>query len=171
MTGRSHLVAGVFAGLGVLLVEIWPVALVWWAGASGSVGDFSELRFFGVSLAYSAVVAAGAGAMMVRAFRWAERSPGVGRLDPWGAYAVGIGVYNLALTAVPAIMYGLLLVDENNTLRGREWLVSLLWIGGNLAAVALALIAGRALLAGLPRSARGRSVDSPSPRWSPHPRQ
>jgi hypothetical protein len=148
MNERTHLLAGLVAGLGVFLIEIWPVALVWWAGASGSVGDFSELRFFGVSLIYSAAVATGAGIVMIRALRWAERTAGVGRFDPWGAYAIAIGVYNLALTAVPAIMYGLLLVDENKALRDRELLAYGLWVGGNVVAVAIALLAGRVLLGG-----------------------
>ena len=146
MNQRTHIVAGVLAGLVVFLVEIWPIALVWRAGASGSVGDFSEFRLLGASLIYSTAVAAGGGWMMVRALRWAEHTPGVGRFDPWGAFAIAIGVYNLALTAVPAIMYGLLLVDENKTLRDREFLVYGLWFGGNLAAIAVALLAGRALL-------------------------
>ncbi len=146
MKQRTHVLAGVAAGIGVFLIEIWPVALVWWAGASGSVGDFSELRLFGVSLIYSAVVAAGSGFIMMRALRWADHTPGVGRFDPWGAYAIAIGVYNLALTAVPAIMYGLLLIDENKALRDRELLVYGIWFSGNLTAIAIALLAGRALL-------------------------
>ena len=146
MNRRPHILAGVIAGLGVFLIEVWPVGLIWWAGASGSVGDFSELRLVAVSLVYSVAVAVAGGVIMVRALRWAEQAPGVGRFDPWGAYAAVIGVYNLALTAVPAIMYGLLLVDENRTLRDRELLVYALWFGGNLGAVAVALLAGRVVL-------------------------
>ena len=56
----------------------------------------------GVGFGYSIGVAALSGRLMAVALRRAERSPELGRLDPWGADALGIGVYNLALTAVPA---------------------------------------------------------------------
>ena len=146
MTEPRHLVAGTLAAIGVFAVEIWPVLLVWKAGASGSVGDLSEVRLLGISTLYSAAVAVLAGWLMTRALVLAESSPRIGRFDPWGAYALGIGVYNLALTAVPAIMYGLLLVDENKSLRDREWLVYLLWIGGNIVAAMLAFLAARFVL-------------------------
>jgi hypothetical protein len=144
----SHPVAGVLAGVGVFLVETWPLTLIWWAGDSGAVGDFSQLRFLGISLLVSVVVATAAGWSMSVALRWAEATPGVGRLDPWGAYATAIGVYSLALTAVPAILYLLLLTDEDTTLRSREWLAAALWIGGSAAAVIVSFLAGRWLLMG-----------------------
>ena len=132
MTGRRRVPSGIGAGVGAFLVDVWPVLLVWRAGASGSVGDLSEVRFLGVGLAYSLAFAVVVGLLMVRALELAETAPRLGRLDPWGACALGLGVYNLALTAVPAIMYGLLLADENQSLRSREWLVYLLWVGGHV---------------------------------------
>ena len=98
-------------------------------------------------------LASGAGAKLTRvdgamtvALRRAEHSPQMGRLDPWGAYAVGIGVYNLALTAVPAIMYALLLSEENALLRDRAWLVCLLLFGGRVGAAVVAFLAARGFL-------------------------
>ena len=87
-----------------------------------------------------------AGFLMTRSLELAETAPRLGRLDPWGAYALGIGTYNLALTAVPAVMYALLLADENQSLRSKEWLVLLLWVGGHIAAALIAYGAARALL-------------------------
>lgn len=138
--------AGVLAGVGVFAVDTWPLWLIWRAGASGSVGDLSGVRLVWVGVAYSVALAVVAGRMMMSALRRAERSPGLGRLDPWGAYAVGVGVYNLALTAVPAIMYALLLGDENASLRDRFWLISLLWIAGHVGAAVVAVLAARGLL-------------------------
>jgi len=146
MTRRSRILQGVAAGIGVFLVDMWPVFLIWWAGASGSVGDLSQIRFLGVSALYAVGLGVLVGWLMTVALDRANSSPRIARLDPWGAYALGIGVYELALTAVPAIMYGLLLVDENKSLRSREWLVYLLWIGGHLGAALLALAAARYLL-------------------------
>lgn len=146
MTERSRRLQSALAGVGVFLVDVWPALLVWHAGASGSVGDLSEVRFLGVGVAYSVLLAVAAGWLMGRLLVRAAASPGIGTLDPWGAYALGVGVYTLAVTAVPAVMYGLLLVDENQSLRGREWLVHLLWVGGHLLAALLAFAASRALL-------------------------
>jgi hypothetical protein len=39
-----------------------------------------------------------------------------------------------------------IVIDENRTLRDRELLVHGIWFSGNLAAIAIALLAGRALL-------------------------
>lgn len=170
MRTPSHLLAGVLAGIGVFLVETWPLALIWWAGESGTVGDFSQLRFLGVSLLVSIVVAAAAGWSMIVALRWAGTTPDVGRLDPWGAYATAIGVYSLALTAVPAILYLLLLTDEDKTLRSREWLAAALWIGGSAAAVVVSFLAGRWLLMGGRRHAgRPGTTSGDDPGRSPAP--
>jgi len=146
MTSRALTLSGVAAGIGAFLIDVWPVLLVWRAGASGAVGDLSEVRFLGVGLLYAIVFAVVTARVMMRALVLAEASPRLGRLDPWGAYALGLGVYNLALTAVPAIMYALLLADENQSLRSREWLVYLLWIGGHVGAVLAGYCAARGLL-------------------------
>ena len=167
MRSPSHLVAGTLAGAGVFLVETWPLALIWWAGESGAVGDFSQLRFLGVSLLFSIAVAVAAGWSMTVALRWAAATPDVGRLDPWGAYALAIGVYHLALTAVPALLYVLLLTDEDASLRSREWLAATLWIGGSAAAVGLSFLAGRWLLMG---GRRRRASPDPPPATAGHHR-
>jgi len=146
MSARTRVVHGVLAAVGVFLVDMWPLLLIWRAGASGSVGDLSEVRFLGVGVAYSIALAAFCGWLMTVALQRAEWSPGLGRLDPWGAYAVGIGVYNLALTAVPAIMYALLLSDENQSLRDRSWLVYTLWVGGHVGAATIGVLAARGFL-------------------------
>ncbi|HUV17745.1 MAG TPA: hypothetical protein VMW33_04620 [Ilumatobacteraceae bacterium] len=146
MSPRARAAHGVIAAVGVFLVDVWPLLLIWRAGASGSVGDLSEVRFLGVGLAYSVALAVSCGWLMTVALRRAESSPQLGRLDPWAAYAVGVGVYNLALTAVPAIMYGLLLSDENRSLHERSWLVYLLWIVGHVGAAVVALLAARGFL-------------------------
>jgi hypothetical protein len=143
---RSHSVQGFVAGVGVFLVDISPVLLLWWAGASGSVGDLSEVQLLGVGIAYALVIGVAAGRAMTRALDLAAATTSLGRLDPWGAYALGLGVYSLAMTAMPALMYGLLLTDENQTLRSRMWLVGLLWVAGRLLAVFIAWKASKALL-------------------------
>ncbi len=157
MTRRSRTVQGVAAGVGVFLVDMWPVFLIWWAGTSGSVGDLSQIRFLGMGAMYAVGLACLVGWLMTRALDQAQTSPRIARLDPWGAYALGIGVYELALTAVPAIMYGVLLADENKSLRSREWLVYLLWIGGHVGAALLSFAAARALLDPGPRSDKAPS--------------
>jgi hypothetical protein len=161
VTGRARLLSGVGAAVGAFLIDVWPVLLVWRAGASGSVGDLSEVRFLGVGLAYSLALAVVVGLLMVRALELAASAPRLGRLDPWGAYALGLGVYNLALTAVPAIMYGLLLADENQSLRSREWLVYVLWIGGHLGAAVVGYAAARGLLGRGLREAQVSAVADP----------
>ena len=163
MTRRTRLPSGLAAAVGAFLIDVWPVLLVWRAGASGSVGDLSEVRFVGVGLAYSLVLAVVVGLLMTRALELAEAAPGLGRLDPWGAYALGLGVYNLALTAVPAIMYALLLADENQSLRSREWLVYVLWIGGHVGAALLGYAAARGLLGRALRGAEGAAIPASSP--------
>jgi len=159
MSPRIRLVHAIAAGLGVLFVDVWPLLLIWRAGASGSVGDLSEVRFLGVGFAYSIGLAALCGRLMAVALRRAERSPELGRLDPWGAYALAIGVYNLALTAVPALIYALLLTDENASLRNRSWLVYLLWVGAHVAAAVVAVLAARGFLGR--RLVRSPSVGNP----------
>ena len=154
MSRRSLLAHGVVAGIGVFLVDVWPVLLIWWAGASGSVGDLSELRFLGVGLVWAAVLAVLAARVMMRWLHRAAGSADLGRLDPWGAYALGVGVYNVALTAALALTWGLLLVNENQSLREREWSVVLLWAGGRLASAAVAYASARGLL--------GRSLQKPA---------
>jgi hypothetical protein len=146
MTERSRRLQGVLAGVGVFLVDIWPVLIIWRAGSSGSVGDLSEIRFLGIGVALSLVLAIAVGWLMAATLRRAASSPELGTLDPWGAYALGVGVFTLALTAVPALIYALLLADENQSLRSREWLIYLLWIGGHVVAVLLAAASSRALL-------------------------
>jgi hypothetical protein len=148
----------VAAGIGAFLVDVWPVLLIWRAGTSGSVGDLSEVRLLGVGVAYAAGLAVLVGWTMTVALRRAEHSPQLGRLDPWGAYAVGIGVYNLALTAVPALMYALLLSEENSSLRDRAWLVYLLLFGGRVGAAVVAFLAARGFLGRRLVRSRGHDV-------------
>jgi hypothetical protein len=159
MSQRVRLAHAIVAGLGVFLVDVWPLLLIWRAGASGSVGDLSEVRFVGVGFVYSLGLAVLSGRWMAVALRRAERSPELGRLDPWGAYALAIGVYNLALTAVPALIYGLLLTDENASLRNRSWLVYLLWVGGHVGAAVVAALTARGFLGR--RLVRSPSVVNP----------
>lgn len=146
MTERSRLVQSVAAGVGVFAVCVWPVVLIWRAGRSGSVGDLPELRFLGFVLVYSVVLAAIAARLMWRALASAATSELLGRFDPWGAYALGVGVLAVALTAVPAIVFGLVITDEDQSLRSRQWLIALVWIAGHVLAAALGVMAGRALL-------------------------
>jgi hypothetical protein len=154
---RALRIHGVAAGLGVLFVELWPVLLIWRAGASGSVGDLSEVRFLWVGVVYALALAVWVARLMERVLLRATEMPSLGRYDPWGAYALGLGVYNLALTAIPGLLWALLLTDENQSLRSREWLLWVIWIGGKLVAAMLALAAGRALL-------RWRSTTPAAPR-------
>lgn len=145
MTERSRLVQSTAAGLGVFVVCVWPVVLIWRAGRSGSVGDVAELRLLGIGLVYSVVLAVLAGRSMHRALT-APRAPGSGRLDPWGAYALGVGVFVLALTAVPAVVWVLLVADEHQSLRSREWRIVAVWVVGHLGAAGLGVAAARTLL-------------------------
>jgi cytochrome bd-type quinol oxidase subunit 2 len=153
VTARSRLLQSVVAGVGALLVCIWPVLLTWRAGASGSVGDLSEVRFLGLGIVYSLGLAVLAGRLMHGALTAARTAAHLRPLDPWGAYALGLGVFTLTLSALLGLILLLLLTDEDQSLRSREWLVYLLWIAGHLGAAALAVAAARALLRS-PRSAR-----------------
>ncbi|MGI9613552.1 MAG: hypothetical protein ACR2QO_11615, partial [Acidimicrobiales bacterium] len=96
MTRRSRLVQGVVAGMGIFVVNMWPVFLIGWAGTSGSVGDLSQVRFLGLSTLFAVGLAYLGGRFMTIALERAQTSPRIGRLDPWGAFALGIGVYELA---------------------------------------------------------------------------
>jgi hypothetical protein len=150
MTPRRRAVHGLLAGIGLFLIDVWPLLLIWRAGASGSLGDLSELQFLSIGLVYSVGLAVIAGRMMSAALHRVDGSLQVGRLDPWGAYATGIGVYNLAVAAVMGIMLLLLLNGEGQSLQDRFWLAVLLWIVGHVAAAAVAIAAARALLGKVP---------------------
>ena len=128
MSERSRLVQSIVAGVGVFGVCVWPIVLIWRAGTSGSVGDLSELRFAGFGLAYSIALAVVAGRLMQHALERSSASGPNGRLDPWGAYALGVGVFTVTITAIPGIMFLLLVTDEDMSLRSREWLITLLWV-------------------------------------------
>jgi hypothetical protein len=161
MTPRRRAVHGLLAGIGLFLLDVWPLLLIWRAGASGSLGDLSELQFLGIGLIYSVGLAVIAGRMMSAALQQVDGSLQIGRLDPWGAYATGIGVYNLAVAAAMGIMLLLLLNGEGQSLQDRFWLAVLLWIIGHVAAAAVAIAAARALLGkvppcGCPKLGRGR---------------
>jgi len=134
------------AGVGVLLVDVWPVLLIWRAGASGSVGDLSEVRMLGVGLATSTCLALLAAWLMSRALVRTEASPRLVAADVWGAYALAIGVYTLALTLTSGLMYLLLLTDENQSLRSRFWLIVTLWVAGRVTAVLVSVGSASALL-------------------------
>jgi len=129
----------------VCLVDLWPVILVWRAGAAGSVGDLSTVRLLWVGVAYAVAVGVLAGGVMKRALD-ESASFTVGRLDPWGAYALAVGVYNLALTAAAGLGFWILLGDENAALARNEWKLFLLWFAGRVLAAALALATARFVL-------------------------
>ena len=151
MSRTRRAIHGVVAGIGMFLIDVWPLVLIWRAGASGSLGDMSELQFLGAGLVYSFGLAVIVGRMMSAALQRAGGSVQIGRLDPWGAYATGIGVYNLALTAGMGIMLVLLLNGEGQSFQDRFWLVALLWIVGHIAAAVIGIAAARALLGRIPR--------------------
>lgn len=151
MTRTRRAIHGVLAGTGMFLIDVWPLVLIWRAGASGSLGDLSELQFLGAGLVYSFALAVIVGRMMSAALQQVDGSVQIGRLDPWGAYATGIGVYNLALTAGMGIMLLLLLNGEGQSFQDRFWLVALLWIVGHIAAAVVAIAAAQALLGRVPR--------------------
>ncbi len=151
MTRTRRAIHGVLAGTGMFLIDVWPLVLIWRAGASGSLGDLSELQFLGAGLVYSFGLAVIVGRMMSGALQQVDGSVQIGRLDPWGAYATGIGVYNLALTAGMGIMLLLLLNGEGQSFQDRFWLVALLWIVGHIAAAVVAIAAAQALLGRVPR--------------------
>ena len=85
---------------------------------------------------------------MVDVLRKAPANPDVGRIDPWAGYVLGLGVYGLGLTALSAITLLLLLTDEDQSLRSREWLVLALWTAGHVIAAWAALRAAAAVLPG-----------------------
>ncbi len=151
MSPRSLRLQTAAAGLGVLLVDVWPILLIWRAGASGSVGDLSEVRLLGVGLAVSACLGLLAAWLMHRALTRAAASPRLVAGDVWGAYALTIGVYTLTLTLASGLMYLLLLTDENQSLRSRFWLIATLWVAGRVAAVVVSVGSAAALLGREPR--------------------
>jgi hypothetical protein len=132
--------------LGVLLVDAWPLVLIWRAGASGSVGDLSEVRLLGVGLATSTCLGLLAAWLMQRALLRAAASPRLVTGDVWGAYALAIGIYILSLTLASGLMYLLLLADENQSLRSRFWLIAAVWVTGRVAAVLVSVGSAAALL-------------------------
>lgn len=143
----TRVVQGVLAGTGVTVMQLWPSIAAWWAGQSGSAGDLSENPILAVGVLWALVLGIMAGRIMVRLLANTPKDPNAGRLDPWAAYALGVGTYGLAITALYAITLGLLLTDENQSLRSREWLVLLGWAAGHVVA---ALAAYRATTAVLP---------------------
>jgi len=146
MTTTSRRVQAATAGVGVVVVDSWPLLLIWRAGASGSVGDLSEVSLLGVGLAVSAALGVLAGWLMYGALGRAARSSRLVPGDVWGAYALAIGVYTLAMTLASGLMYVLLLTDENQSLRSRFWLIVALWVAGRVAAVLLSVGSATALL-------------------------
>ena len=146
MSVTSHHLQAAAAGVGVVVVDSWPVLLIWRAGASGSVGDLSEVSLLGVGLAVSVALGAFAAWLTFGALGRAARSSQHFAADVWGAYALAVGVYTLALTAASGLMYVLLLTDENESLRSRFWLIVALWVAGRAAAVLFSLGAAAALL-------------------------
>lgn len=155
MSEGSRHVQAVVAGLGVVVVDAWPVLLVWRAGASGSVGDLSEVSLLGVGLVISVCLGLLGWWLMERALRRAASSARVATGDVWGAYALALGVYTLALTVASGLMYVLLLTDENESLRSRFWLIAAVWLVGRVAAVLAAVGSARALLGRERASVRG----------------
>lgn len=155
MSDTSRRLQAIAAGLGVLVVDVWPVLLLWRAGASGSVGDLSEVSLLGVGLVISACLGVLGWWLMDRALRRAESSTRVATGDVWGAYALAVGVYTLALTVASGLMYVLLLTDENESLRSRLWLIAAVWLVGRVAAVLAAVGSARALLGRERASVRG----------------
>lgn len=154
MSRRSITIQAVLGGVGVFLVDLWPVILVWRAGATGSVGDLSAVRLLWVGVLYALVVGILAAGLLRRALTdSADRT--AGRLDPWGAYALGAGVYNLALMGAAGLLYQMLLGDENASLRANEWKLFLLWFGGRVVAGILAIGASRFVI--------GRRTGQPAP--------
>jgi hypothetical protein len=146
MSDTSRRLQATVAGTGVALVDAWPVLLLWRAGASGSVGDLSEVSMLGVGLVVSVCLGVLGWWLMDRALRCAESSTRVTTGDVWGAYALAVGVYTLALTVASGLMYVLLLTDENESLRSRFWLIVAWWVIGRVAAVLAAVGSARALL-------------------------
>ena len=146
MSATSHRLQVAAAGAGVVLVDSWPVLLIWRAGASGSVGDLSEVSLLGVGLAVSVALGVLAAWLVLSALGRAARSSRLVSADVWGAYALAIGVYTLALTLASGLMYALLLTDENQSLRSRFWLIVALWVAGRVGAVLLGIGSAAALL-------------------------
>lgn len=167
MSATSHRVQVVAAGAGVVLVDSWPVLLIWRAGASGSVGDLSEVSLLGVGLGVSIALGVLAAWLMHAALGRSARSPRLAPGDVWGVYALAVGVYTLALTLASGLMYALLLTDENQSLRSRFWLIVALWVAGRAAAVLVSVGSAAALLGwGRQRTSRdgtGNSVPGREP--------
>ena len=155
MSTRSRRTQSALAGVGVLLATMWPILAIWWAGASGSLGDLSQIQTVAPGFAYGLILAALAAGLMSRALRWVDGHPSRVPGDAWGAYALALGVYSLALTLVPIPLYLLLLGDEGQSLADRFWLIATMWVGGNLLATAAGVGAGRRLLVGR-RKPQGR---------------
>ena len=163
MSGRSRLAQSTAAGIGAALADVWPVLLIWSAGASGSVGDLRELRLLGVGVAWSVVLGVLSGLAMAWALPRAAAAPHVGRWDPWGAWAAGLGTYLLVVTAIAAAGYGVLLVDEDQALRRREPALLVGWVVAHVLAAAAAFGVARSVLG---REVRAVRAPDP-PRCSP----
>jgi hypothetical protein len=134
-----------------MAVQLWPSLAAWWAAGSGSAGDLSDAPILAVGLLWALTLGVLAGWTMVRTLDRVAGEREVGRFDPWAAYALGLGTYGLAITAVTAITLVVLLVDENQSLRSREWMVVAGWSAAHLlAAVAAYKVAKKVLSTGNP---------------------
>ena len=151
MSTAGRILQGFVAAAGVMAVQLWPSLAAWWAAGSGSAGDLSDAPILAVGLLWALTLGVLAGWTMVRTLDRVAGEREVGRFDPWAAYALGLGTYGLAITAVTAITLVLLLVDENQSLRSREWMVVAGWSAAHLlAAVAAYKVAIKVLPAGKP---------------------
>ena len=143
---RRRIVPGVIAGACVFLVLAAPALVIWWAGDNGSLGDLSELELLVTGLVVAAAASVLTAALMARALDIAEGDPSVGRLDPWAALFVAMGVLGTVITLVPATTLVLLLPEEDRPIGARVHWVALVWVAGGAGAALVSIWAGRAVL-------------------------
>lgn len=149
--------AGIVGAVIVLLVTISPVLLVAWAGASGSVGDLSQVEILPVGVALAVVLAVVAGIATSRAFVRVDADPTRGTLDGWAAFVLGLGAYILILTLVPMVITKMMLPGETESLDDRLVWIGLVYVGGHVLAVVVGVWTGSAFLG------RGGDADGDEP--------
>jgi hypothetical protein len=162
--GRRHLVAATLAGVGAFVVDAWPALVVWYTANSGSIGQVDEDKLASIGLVFSLLFGVLVAWVMWYGLERSDRSPQLGRLDIWGAYALGLGVHTLVLvTLKPAATFTLLFTDEGDSLAGRQWRIYFIWLGTHAVAAGSGVAAGRALLGRYLMPSQRAGAEEPQP--------
>ena len=135
---------GILAGIITFLVIVIPTAAIVYGAQVGSIGSVSVPGFGGIASLVLALIAAVAGGMVYRAYRFdPERRPG----DVWSRWFTGFVALVVGSWFVPFVVL-FVFVDSDHALADRMPAVMLVWTVGH---VAVAVVAWRMMRDLLPR--------------------